>query len=133
MSSSSKQTKPPIYRGQYSSGKSSPSRRRHSSSSGPDEDHGSTTSKSKILEVSDDDEGDSTDGAESQDENQRLMESEGGNIQIEVPAHLVQMARSGASRQSGSSARPRMGRRFTLNPLIFAKVRVKICEKMIFF
>uniref|UniRef100_A0A914C4P4 Band 7 domain-containing protein n=1 Tax=Acrobeloides nanus TaxID=290746 RepID=A0A914C4P4_9BILA len=74
-----------------------------------------------VAEVSDD-EGDSTDGAESQDENQRLMEDEGGDIQIEVPAHLVQMAaRSGASRQSGSSTRPRMGRRFTLNPLIFAK------------
>lgn len=108
MSSFSHSSAPRLYRGQFSSCKS-----RRSSSSPDDE-------TSKILEASDD-EGDSSD--DSQDESQRLMgnDDEAGNIQIEVPAHLIQMAQ--AQRGSGSSARPRMGRRFTLNPLIFAKVR----------
>ncbi|TKR71667.1 hypothetical protein L596_019227 [Steinernema carpocapsae] len=59
-------------------------------------------------------------GGESPHENDRLMESDddGGNIQIDVPQ--ASRGSSGAL-STGPPSGARMGRRFTLNPLIFAK------------
>ncbi|KAH7720115.1 CBN-STO-2 protein [Aphelenchoides avenae] len=96
---------PVFYRGRFPSAADvSPATRREDSESVPEE---ATTS----LEGSGSSAEESSDGEDS--EQQRLMDNAEGSptsIQIPVPLH-----------RGSTGAVPRMGRRFTLNPLIFAK------------